>query len=293
MMDRTVERALALTLAAAAIGCRTRPGDPQLMDTTVSTSTTSTSVTDSTRVTRDTAVVSTTTRTDTMRTDTTRATTDTMRTSTDSARRTVRTDSAAGTVALPAATVSDADIANVIATIDRSEIEAARLAQSKVSNSDVRTFAQTMIDDHGASLRRVAELSATNSWPAIDTTMAGQVSTPPDSTRTATVDSTRAQTDTTMRMAQSQPHGNNPYLTELHAAHQQTMNQLRSAPAGASFDKTYITTQVDGHQKVLGIVQQLTQQARNSDLRSHLTELSGKVQAHLERAQSLQRSIAS
>jgi len=59
--------------------------------------------------------------------------------------------------AMPGATMSDANVLSVLNTIDRSEVEAARLAQQKAS-PEVRAFATRMIDEHQAKTQETREL---------------------------------------------------------------------------------------------------------------------------------------
>jgi putative membrane protein len=50
--------------------------------------------------------------------------------------------------AMPGATLSDANVLAMLDTLNRSEIEAANLAQQKASSEEVRTFASQMLNNH-------------------------------------------------------------------------------------------------------------------------------------------------
>jgi putative membrane protein len=66
---------------------------------------------------------------------------------------------ASGTAAAPRLNKSDQKIVTQMAQANMAEIEAAKLAQSKSQNEQVKTFAQQMIDDHTKALGEVQTLA--------------------------------------------------------------------------------------------------------------------------------------
>ena len=66
---------------------------------------------------------------------------------------------ASGTAAAPKLNKADQKIVTQMAQANMAEIEAAKLAQSKSQNEQVKTFAQQMIDDHTKALGEVQTLA--------------------------------------------------------------------------------------------------------------------------------------
>jgi putative membrane protein len=66
---------------------------------------------------------------------------------------------ASGTAAAPKLNKSDQKIVTDMAQANMAEIEAAKLAQSKSQNEQVKSFAQQMIDDHTKALGEVQTLA--------------------------------------------------------------------------------------------------------------------------------------
>jgi len=62
----------------------------------------------------------------------------------------------------PSGALSDAQIAQVMATVDSGEIEQAKLAVSKATDARVRNFAQNMIDQHTQSKLEGQEVASQN-----------------------------------------------------------------------------------------------------------------------------------
>jgi len=170
---------------------------------------------------------------------------------------------AAGTVALPDTTppagatsdvpTTDAGAVEFLRTVDNGEVEAGQLAQSKASNAEVKRFARTMVSEHRSHLNRIERLNV-----GTDTSMAQDSST---------------------------------IVHTLHAKHQQTVERLRNL-SGAEFDNEYMTHQVNDHQQVLSILQQLQGRAQNSDLQRLIGETVTTVQKHLDRAREVQLKLS-
>jgi len=278
MMDSRSHRLAALSLAAVAMACaRSRTNEVGISDSATAT----------TAVTSDSTVASTTrsdtTRTDsTMRRDTAAMTTDTtVRRDTSMTRTDTTRSAASGDVSLGTGTASDAMVARLVSTIDRGEIESARLVLSKTQNNDVRTFAQQLIDEHTASLAMVdssANSSSNSSTTRTDSTMK--------------TDSTRR--DSTAMTSQSQTGGQDlgAAIAKLQSEHTRAMETLRGM-SGTDFDKAFMQSQVDGHQNALTLLRQYGSNVNSPALKSHVTMYTTKVSEHLEKARSLQRTISS
>ena len=86
---------------------------------------------------------------------------------TDSAGGTTAGNMAAGTAGTAgamsgtgsAATLGDADIANVIHEVNAGEIAAGKIAQTKASNADVKAYAREMVQAHTAMDKKGAKIS--------------------------------------------------------------------------------------------------------------------------------------
>jgi putative membrane protein len=80
--------------------------------------------------------------------------------------------------------------------------------------------------------------------------------------------------------------------TQLAADSERSLTALNQAEA-ASFDRTYIDTQVDVHSKVLDAIDtQLIPNAKNEQLKAELTKVRGVVEAHLKEARDIQQTLA-
>ena len=84
----------------------------------------------------------------------------------------------------------------------------------------------------------------------------------------------------------------NTAISTLQADHTRKMESLRGM-TGTDFDKGYVTGQVEGHQNVLNLLRRFGSNVTDMKLKSHVDSYTGKVSQHLERARTLQSSIAS
>jgi len=76
-----------------------------------------------------------------------------------------------------------------------------------------------------------------------------------------------------------------PLLQTLSSQGEQTYSQLESK-TGAEFDRAYLQSQIDGHQRVLTTIdRQLLPQAKSAGLKKQLQAMRGTVQRHLQAAQ--------
>lgn len=73
---------------------------------------------------------------------------------------------------------------------------------------------------------------------------------------------------------------------------EKTLSTLKEAGA-ADFDRTYVATQVDAHQKVLDAIDnKLLPAARSAELEAGLRKMRTTVEAHLSQAKTLQSQVA-
>ncbi|MEO7966203.1 MAG: DUF4142 domain-containing protein [Gemmatimonadaceae bacterium] len=264
MMDSRTHRLAALTLAAVAMACaRSRTNEVGISDSATAT----TAVRSDSTVVASTSRSDTIMRTDTMRRDSTTATDTTVRRDATTRADTART-TASGDVSLGTGTATDASVARLISTVDRAEIEEARLVLSKTQNSDLRTFAQKIIDDHTASLSMVD--SASKSAMSTDTT----------------------KRDSAAAMSTTPGQGLDAAIGQVESRHARSMESLRGM-RGKNFDAAYVQGQVDDHQKVLTLLRQFGNNVSGSGLKSHVSDYTTKVSEHLEQARTLQRTISS
>lgn len=150
-------------------------------------------------------------------------------------------------VSEPAPPPSDAAFLSAAAASDAFEIAAARLALARPGDPRVRTFAGTMLRDHGASSGGLAKAAAES----------GQALSPA-------------------------PAASDPELA--------AMARLERADP-ASFDAAYMTSQVEAHQRALGLLQAYAQDGQNPSLRAFASGASSVVAAHLAAAQRLAEQV--
>ena len=146
---------------------------------------------------------------------------------------------------------SDAEIMSVIGMANASEIGAGKLAETKATSSDVKSFARDMVKDHTAMQGDADKLAK----KANITPTAPSAATQMKSESTAMMDS------------------------------------LKSAAKGATFDQQYIAGQVADHQKVLSNLQSYQGQAQNADLKNMIQQAIPKVQQHLDKARDIQGKL--
>jgi putative membrane protein len=147
--------------------------------------------------------------------------------------------------------MSSANVASLIGLTNAGEIGAAKVAQDKATNADVKAFAKQMIAEHQAMQKSLDSLTA-----AINVTPQ-----PP-----AAADQKKQASD-------------------------QMLATLESTAKGAAFDKAYIDGQVQAHQQALNDLQGFSANAPDPQLKSLIDAAIPKVQAHLDKAQQLQSKL--
>lgn len=71
---------------------------------------------------------------------------------------------------------SDGEIAKVLETIDKSEIDAAKMVLKKGRNADVRSFARQMEDDHKMDLAGLKRIAKSNAFKVEDSDLSRSLS---------------------------------------------------------------------------------------------------------------------
>ena len=72
---------------------------------------------------------------------------------------------------------------------------------------------------------------------------------------------------------------------------QENLDDLKDKK-GADFDKAYMDMQVQAHQKTLDDLRSFQAKAQNAELKTMITNAIPKVEAHLQKAQQLQQTVA-
>jgi putative membrane protein len=177
-----------------------------------------------------------------------------------------RTDSAAGRVDSAASSMAS-DSANRMNTAgswtndhvfgfthnaNNGEIALGKLASTKATNSQVKSFAQQMVKDHQAMMTEAHSLMS----------------------------KVNATADSTWDDAKDLANGGADKLKEL-----------TDKEKGADWDKNYIESQVDMHQKVLDKLQDAVKNNSDTTVTAALSKATAKVQEHLTKAQSIKAGL--
>lgn len=150
------------------------------------------------------------------------------------------------------APLNDAQIAHVAVTANSIDSAAGMLAKQKGSAKAVKDFAQTMINDHSAVNKKAVALATKLNV------------TPED----------------------------NDVSRQLRSGADQSNASLQGL-SGAAFDKAYMDHEVEYHQAVLDALDKtLIPGAQNAELKSLLEQVRPNIAAHLERAKSVQATLA-
>jgi len=179
-------------------------------------------------------------------------------------------------------TGGDSEILQVLAVVDQGEIQDGQLAQRQAKNAQVKSFARELVSDHTKSLAQDRQLakSANVDLSSVITSGSGSSGSKSGS------DTSRSATS-----AAGSTGGVSGVAGQLQTMHSQMMDQVKQAN-GAAFDSAFVNAQVMGHQQVLDLLQRSESQAQNSGVKQHVTMAIKSVQAHLDRGQKLQQSLA-
>ena len=132
------------------------------------------------------------------------------------------------------------------------EIALGKLAATKGTNAQVKAFGSEMVKDHQAMMKETHAL-------------AEQVKATPDSTWDDAKDLASGGAD--------------------------KLKELNEKSKGADWDKDYIESQVDMHQKVLDKLQDAAKATTDSTVSAALAKTTAKVQEHLTKAQSIKAGL--
>jgi putative membrane protein len=132
------------------------------------------------------------------------------------------------------------------------EIALGKLASTKATNSQVKAFAAQMVKDHQTMMSEAHDVM-------------GKVN--------ATADSTW---------------GDAKDLADNGA---EKLKELTEKAKGADWDKNYIESQVDMHQRVLDKLSDAAKNNTNADITAALSKTTAKVQEHLTKAQSIKAGL--
>jgi putative membrane protein len=177
-----------------------------------------------------------------------------------------RTDSAAGRLDSTAMAKTDSGmnmaknagawtndhIFGFVHNANEGEIALGKLASTKATNAKVREFGQEMVKDHTQMMKDAHALMT----------------------------KVNAGVDSTWDDAK-----------DLAGAGADKLKELTDKAKGAYWDKNYIDFMVDGHQKVLGKLQDAAKATSDTTVAAGLAKATSKVQEHLTKAQSIQAGL--
>lgn len=132
------------------------------------------------------------------------------------------------------------------------EIALGKLASTKATNSVVKSFASQMVKDHQAMMTDAHALMS----------------------------KVNANADSTWDDAK-----------DLAGDGAEKLKELTDKEKGADWDKNYIESQVDMHQRVLDKLQDAAKNNTNADITAALAKTTAKVQEHLTKAQSIKAGL--
>lgn len=170
-----------------------------------------------------------------------------------------RTDSAAGRVDSTATAMANTSakwtnehVFGYVHNANNGEIALGKLASTKGTNSQVKAFGSQMVKDHQALMSDAHALM-------------GKIN--------ATADSTWDD------------------AKDLAGDGAEKLKELNEKAKGADWDKNYIESQVDMHQRVLDKLQDAVKNNADTTVTASLTKASAKVQEHLTKAQSIKAAL--
>jgi putative membrane protein len=168
-----------------------------------------------------------------------------------------RTDSAAGRVDSAATTMATGSWTNdrifgYAHNAHNGEIALGKLASTKATNSQVKAYGQQMVKDHQAMMNDAHTLMGTVN---------------------AAVDSTWDD------------------AKDLAGDGAEKLRELTEKERGADWDKNYIESQIDMHQRVLDKLTDAVKNNADTTVTSAVTKSSAKVQEHLTKAQSIKAGL--
>lgn len=148
--------------------------------------------------------------------------------------------------------LNDAQIAAFLSAANKAEIEAAQIEKKSGKNAEAKKLAAMILKDHQAAEKQASGL---------------------------------------MAKAGLQPDESGDDIQALKSKSQAAIDQLKSLK-GAELDKAYVDSQVTMHQDVIDAIdQRILPAVQNAELKSFITGVRPKLQAHLDHAKALQGKL--
>jgi predicted outer membrane protein len=219
----------------------------------------------------------------------------------------------------------DAPVAQLLATVNRAEISSGQLGSTKARNAEVKAFAQQMVQEHQAAMQTLTTLASTSGWSIDSAAIAGGMGGMSDSAHAmaggagtggtggtgaagtgtgATGAAGTGATGTGTGMGGTGAAGTGTggagagagagNLTMVMQQMQQSMAtsmQQLQGQSGAAFDRAFMDAQLAAHQQTLDLLRQYGQSIQNTELRSHVTQMQGSVEQHLQQAKDIRQKL--
>ncbi|WP_052300255.1 DUF4142 domain-containing protein [Opitutus terrae] len=186
------------------------------------------------------------------------------------------------------------------------EMAMAQLAIERASNPQIKTYAQQIISDHqqmsqelaqlaqskGVALEHSVALSGSASTDTTRSAMSGRASTTTgvsgDTAHTRTTDSTSSGAASTRSGTVASTGSLNVPDEVKSDRHYRNLSQK----SGAEFDREFVDMMVKDHQKDVKMFREQADKAEDSEVREFASKNVAVLQGHLDRAQTLNQSLA-
>ena len=160
------------------------------------------------------------------------------------------TDSAAGRLA--GAEYTNAQLTAFLNTYNDAEIEMGQMAQSKATDAEVRTFAQSLVTEH-----RALKTEVTSTAERVGVTPAVEAD-----------------------------------IENITERHQEAMRELNAKAAGRPFDEAFLEHEIRMHKAVLDEIEDSLGRNRNPELKPLLEKARDGIKAHLTKAEQLEKKVS-
>jgi putative membrane protein len=168
---------------------------------------------------------------------------------------------------------ADRDFIMKAADGGRAEVELGQLAVSKASNSDVKAFAQRMVDDHGKANNELMQLAQTKGVTLPDWQTSPSMTHSETMMNKPTGTTSQSKTQTTMNTKEHQ----------MMMTDQKTYDRL-SKLSGADFDKAYMTDMLKDHEKDVAMFEKEANSGKDADVKAWATSTLPTLRDHLQLA---------
>jgi predicted outer membrane protein len=166
--------------------------------------------------------------------------------------------------------------ANLLATMNRDEISAAKLAMAKATRPDIRAYAKKMATQHAAALDSLKANADAGSWVIKDSTGRS-----PAAAMRADSAGVSEMSTPSLPMAMM--------AASLHGANRADLHTLQTS-SGAAFDKAYIDSQIRGHRALLKVITGLS--TGNEKLQKQIIDTQHANEIHLDQARKMQKLMS-